>query len=315
MKVACIVNPASGGGKYHKKLAELRQALQSLEPGLAWEETKSPGHATELARQMTEAGVERLVVIGGDGTLSEVANGILPFSQSQRPALAVLAQGTGGDYSRRLKELAKFPKDPRWILNGKKLQEKWVDVGELKLLNQEGKVETETTRYFLNIAQAGLGGEVVRRVNLGGKKLGGFEYPKATLLGALNYHPPKIKLSGLNNSLQESQEETKLLLLIIAKGRYFGGGMCIAPEAELDNGEFQVLFAPPVSYLSLLYHLPEVYRRKHFSHPKVRYYQTPLLQVSSLEEPLLLDLDGEFFQAQALRAQAIPHAIRILLPS
>lgn len=306
MKIACIANPSSGGGKHLKKLTALRTQLQRLYPHLVWEETKGTGHATELATQLATAGMERLVIVGGDGTLSEAVNGLMPLAKERRPALALLAYGTGGDYSRTLKDLSSFKTDPSWL---KSAREVFIDVGCLEMW--DGDSSTSKTRYFVNIGDIGLPGEVVRLVNRGKKSWGALEYPKSALLSALGYQHSKVQIHGLTPMPQK----TELLTLVFAKGRYFGGGMCIAPDTQLDDGLFQVVMIPKVSYLSLLALLPQTYFKKRLSHSKISYHQVSSFEVNSLAGPMPIDLDGEFFEAQGIRAQVMPRALRMLLPN
>lgn len=268
--------------------------------------TEGPGHAIALAREAAQSGFEQVWSVGGDGTLNEIINGVVPQPKSKRPAVGILSRGTGGDFSRRLKEVYSELKGFKWMNQTKKIE---VDIGELKITDAKGQL---SNRYFINIADVGISGEVVRRVNEGSKKLRRLEYVISTLAAAWNYQAPRVRFSGFE---QEGFPKTMpLLLFVIANGRYFGSGMCIAPEAEWDDGHFQILASPKISYLSLLSRLPQLYRKRRLEHEKIYYGSVAQGTLESLDGPMALDVDGEFLLAQSLTFTNLPKALKILVP-
>lgn len=308
-EICFIVNPASRSGKSRGAVERLRQYLKREMPKSELRFTDGPNHATELAAKAAAEGYRRLVAVGGDGTLNEVANGILGLAEKKRPAVGVIANGTGGDFARRLRELYSFPKDFSWL---RRLRETAIDVGAVAMSEASGK---DFTRHFLNVADAGISGEVVRRVNASPKRFGTLEYLVSTVRSVRSYHTPKVLVTSQDAKGRTKKREIELLLAVIANGRYFGGGMCIAPEAELDDGRLDFLVADKLPYTSLLAQLPRVYRRLRFDHPQVHYSEGEALSLEAESGEIPLDLDGEFFRVQKAAFQILPQALRILVPS
>jgi diacylglycerol kinase (ATP) len=308
MKALFIVNPSSQGGRTRKFGESLARWLQSHWPESELRWTSHAGHGIELARQGVKAGYQALISVGGDGTLNEVVNGLGFLSKPDRPAIGILAKGTGGDFARGFHEMYPVPKDPGWLRTAGTVD---VDMGKITLQDETGSA---TFRYFVNIADVGLSGEVTRRVNATSKWLGPLHYLRATVAAALRYRAPRIKILRLLGGSCNIPEEMNLLVLILANGRYFGGGMCIAPQARVDDGHFQIIAAPKISYSSLLWQLRRVYQKKRFNHPEVRYGRASLVELAGLTGPLPIDVDGEYFEAQQVKFEILPKALTMLVP-
>ncbi|HEX5034221.1 MAG TPA: diacylglycerol kinase family protein, partial [bacterium] len=184
--ICFIVNPASRSGKSRDLIESLHQYLEKKLPDSELLFTEYPNHAPELTRWAVEEGYRRLIAVGGDGTLNEVANGILALPAEKRPALGGIATGTGGDFARRLREIYAFPKDFSWL---HRLRETSIDVGAVAMEDLEGR---PSNRHFLNVADAGISGEVVRRVNASPKRFGTLEYLVATLRSVRSFEPPRV---------------------------------------------------------------------------------------------------------------------------
>lgn len=308
MKALFIVNPSSQGGKTRKFGENLGRWLQSHWPDSRLRWTSHAGHGIELARQGVKEGYRALISVGGDGTLNEVVNGLGPMSKAERPAIGMLARGTGGDFARGFHERYPVPKDPGWLRGAGTVE---VDMGKITLQDKTGSA---VSRYFVNIADVGLSGEVTRRVNATSKWLGPLHYLRATVAAALRYRAPKVKILNLLGESGHIPEEMNLLIFIVANGRYFGGGMCIAPQARIDDGHFQIIAAPKISYSSLLWQLRRVYQKKRFNHPKVRYGRASVVELAGQTGTLPIDVDGEYFEAQKVKFEIIPKALTMLVP-
>jgi diacylglycerol kinase (ATP) len=304
-----IVNPVSGGKKNRQLQEELRQWVLGQMPNADWQVTGGPGDAIRLATEAVGRGVERIFPLGGDGTLHEVLQGIASVPENLRPALGILGGGTGGDYARGVTEQFGGAEDWNWLL---KPREMAVDFGKVVMRDSS---QTEASRYFLNIADAGLSGEVVRRVAQGGKTWGRWQYLLSALKAARHYRAPMVCVEGFTASGKKLPEAFPLMTMVVAKGRYFGGGMAIAPQARLDDGVFQVMVVEDLPYFQLLRNLPTLYRKTPIQHPKVCYGTATRLRLTAQEGSLPLDLDGEPFLAQAFEFAIYPKALRILIPS
>jgi YegS/Rv2252/BmrU family lipid kinase len=293
-----VVNPASRGGKNRRFLTSLQVWVEKNLPEARWFVTEGPGHAAVLAARAAEAGCARVISVGGDGTLHEVVNGLAPLPEQQRPEVGMLSSGTGGDFARTLKEMFPFPAGFVWLRNPASWR---IDLGRAKLENAAG---VQSLHYFVNIADVGISGEVTRRVNASRKTLGSLEYLRSTLAATWTFRAPRVRVDG---------EELDLLLLVVANGRYFGGGMCIAPDARLDDQAFQVMVAEKIPYLTLLRELPKIYLKKRFAHPKIRYLRGAGISVESSAD-LPIGMDGEYFAARRARFEIVPKALTVLVP-
>lgn len=307
-EIVFIVNPVARKGKAHSLVAELRDFISRRIPNSSWLETQEPGHATRLAQEAAKSGCQRLFSVGGDGTLNEVVNGLMALPEEARPAVGTLSAGTGGDFSRRLRELFPPPDNLGWIETAQPLR---IDIGQA--CYAVGK--TEETRFFLNIADAGIAGEVVRRVSRSRKIFGALEYLRATISAAWQYRTPRVRVTLTRQDGSLWEQELDLLIALAANSRYFGGGMCIAPEAEMSDGLFFIMVAERMAYPALVRQLPRIYGKKRMRHPRIRYDSGIRLEIKALIGDLPIDLDGEYFRTQRIAFELLPQSIDILVPS
>lgn len=299
-----IVNLHSAGGATERQWPQLARKLQ--EAGLAVEPrfTGGPGHAAELTRSALKDGAPRILVVGGDGTINEVING---FFEGDDPlatdaAIGLLCRGTGCDLVRTLG----IPRDDdaavRLLVTG---QPRPIDVGRVRFVNRQGKAEI---RYFANIAEAGLGGAVVKRVNAGSKALGGTAtFLLASLASFATYRnaPAEIVIDG------SYVRNVQLCNAVIANGRYFGGGMKIVPDADPADGQLDVLLMGDLSRVELFANIARVYRGTHVGHPKVERFSARTVRITS-PIPLPLDLDGEAAGTTPAEFEMVPGAISLI---
>lgn len=303
-----IINPASRGGRNRGFLEKLQAWQKKVFPNAELAFTKKPAHATQLARQACERGFERIVAVGGDGTVNEVLQGIAELQKNERPALGILSMGTGGDFARFLHESYGLLRDPDWLEDPRELS---VDIGHTEF---QEKGEPLRERYFINIADTGLSGEVTRRVNATDKSWGTLQYLRSTFSAVLQYQAPRVRVTLLDPAPMNKSWEVDLLIFVVANGRYFGGGMCIAPNAEITDQLLDVLLVEKVGYLRLMREFPKVYLKKPLHSPRVHHARVREVEIESLSTPLHLDIDGESFQADRVHFKILPKGIRILLP-
>ncbi len=304
-KTLFIVNPASRGGKNSGLIRDLSQWVKRNLPGSEIRRTQAPGHAIQLVKDAASEGLEQIFAVGGDGTLHEVVNGLALLPKQRRPAVGVISSGTGGDFARTLREKYRFPKNLDWLKAPAMVD---IDMGRVDLTDAQG---LNLEKFFINIAGVGISGEVVKRVNASGKHLGSLEYLRATLAAGLQYRPPSVELVG---GPWGKGKQLKLLLAVVANGRYFGGGMCIAPEAAPDDQRLELLVVEEMSYLSLLREIPKIYLKKKIRHPQVQYAQSEALSIRVIEGILPVDLDGEFLYARRVDFEVVPKALSFLVP-
>ncbi len=276
------------------------------EAGMAIETriTEHPGHAADLTRQALRAGTRRIIAVGGDGTVNEVVNGFFDGDKAINPEaeLAVLCRGTGCDF---IKTLGLPKADDGGVERVAAGEAHPVDVGRVRYVNNRGE---EEMRYFINIAEAGIGGEVCARVNGSSKAAGGFvTFLGATLGSFLSFRnqPAEIVIDG------KYVRNLPVCNVVVANGRYFGGGMKIMPQADLSDGKFDVLVMGDFNRAELFANIAKVYSGSHLGHPKVEVFQARSVRVTSTAR-LKLDLDGEAPGTTPAHFEIVPGAIRVI---
>ena len=251
-----------------------------------------PGH---LAQAAGEAGDSLLVVVGGDGTLNEVVNGAAETSAE----IAILPNGTGQDFGRTHAIPTGFDDAVRVALDG---DTRTVDVGCVTLGDE--------TRYFANVGSAGMSGSVARRANSMSKRLGG----RATFFYALTLEFLAWQNTQVTVRLDAGEERRGAMHdVIVAIGRWHGGGMKLAPDAAQDDGLFDIVLIGDVNKLDFLTTAPKLYSGRYLSHPKVELLRSPSVAIDATE-PLPLEVDGEPIGTTPARFEIVPRAIRVRVP-
>jgi len=251
-----------------------------------------PGHLTEAAR---DAGGRLLVVVGGDGTMNEVVNGAVETTAE----IAILPSGTGQDFGRTHAIPTGFDDAVRVVLEG---ETRTVDAGRVTL--------GDATRYFANVGSAGMSGSVARRANSMSKRLGG----RATFFYALTREFLAWQNTQVTVTLDGAEEHRGAMHdVIVAIGRWHGGGMKLAPDASHDDGLFDVVFIGDVNKLDFLTTAPKLYSGKYLSHAKVDHVRSATVEIDAAE-PLPVEVDGEPIGTTPARFEVVPAALRIRVP-
>lgn len=269
--------------------------------------TESGGHAIELAQALSREN-RAIISVGGDGTHNEVVTGLLraaPDGGGSAP-VGFLTLGTGGDFRKTLQ----LPPDPlaqleHILLDLASGRSRRLDLGRIRYTAHDG---SETERGFLNIASFGLGGEVDDRVNRTTKMLGGFaSFLIGTMRATLAYRnrTVRIRLDG-----RDLGEHT-VMNVAVANGRFFGGGMHIAPTARPDDGLFDVVILGDFRLLESLRLAPKLYEGAHLEHAKSEIHRGRKVEAESDEE-VLLDVDGEAPGRLPAVFEVVPEAIRVV---
>ncbi len=300
-----IVNPASGAGATRSRFLGMEPALRRLFPGMEATFTEGTLHAARLAAEVASRGdVDLLVVFGGDGTLNEAVSGLLADGRPNAPVLAVFPGGTGGDFRRLLGLTADPDRLLDYLARGRP---RFVDAGVLEYVTPEGRAET---RSFLNIASAGISGVVDRYVNSTTKVFGGrVSFLVGTLRGMVGYRnvPMRVRVDG------RDFHEGPAALVAVANGRFFGGGMMIAPGAALDDGLLDVVVLGDLSKARFLGLSRTIYSGRHVGRPGVVATRGREVVVTA-EREALIDLDGEQVGRLPMTARLLGGAIRLLVP-
>jgi diacylglycerol kinase (ATP) len=253
-----------------------------------------PGHLAEATRG---APGSLLVVIGGDGTVNEVVNGVAGTDAE----LAVLPCGTGQDFGRTHGIPSSFDDAVRVALGG---ETRVIDLGRVEL-------ESRPSRFFANVGSAGMSGAVARRANSMTKALGG----RATFFYALTREFIAWQNTRVVVELEGGvRREGPMHDVIVANGNWHGGGMKLAPDARQDDGAFDVVTIGDVSKLDFVTTAPKLYSGRYLSHPKVELLRSPSVAISA-DEPLPLEVDGEPIGTTPARFEVVPAALRLRVPA
>ena len=302
-----ILNPVSGGGRAARRWPRLRDALYGAGLDFDVHTTSAPGDATLATRRALRSGYERVVVAGGDGTVNEAVNGFFADDAPLNPSavLGVVSCGTGGDFRRTLGLSRAVDEVARMLVAGSTRR---VDIGRVDFDSRQA------ARYFINVADCGLGGEVAALVNESGAKAPGIRGTAVFLSIALRAHA-RYRAGEVRLTVDGETLDTAALSVVVANGRYFGGGMRIAPQARLDDGMLDLVVIPEMSTARTLVSVPALYRGTHLGIPGVATRTARSVRIESLDAtPLRFDIEGEQIGASPATVTCLPRAIRVCAP-
>ena len=300
-----IINPAAGGGRAGRRWpqfeAEMTRHGYDIKPSF----TSGPGDATRLARQFAYEGARTIVCVGGDGTANEVVNGLIDGDQpiSQQTRLALVPCGTGKDFGRTL-GTRDVESMLRVLADGTTAM---IDVGRVTCRN--ARTGEPVTRYFANVADAGIGAETAARINRSSKALGGFiSYLSGAVRSIVAFKPWDVTVEVDGAPIYAGSAG----MVVFANGRYFAGGMKVAPEASLCDGMLDVFVLKGVGKRALLTSLlPRVYRGKHVGQPGI-IHLTGSQATVACAAGMLLELDGEQVGTTPVMVDVLPGFLRVV---
>ena len=305
MKTIVIVNPQAGNGRTEKIWPNIESALEKSIGSFEVLQTTCRGDATDLSRRILAVDTARIVAVGGDGHLNEVLNGFiendLPVNPEAR--LSFVMTGTGCDFQRSLGISGKWQNA---AANLKDAKVRKIDVGKVTFTAAD---KTQKIRYFDNIASFGLSGAVDHclehsrlRDYLGGSPL----FLWATIKTVFT-HPNQSIRFRIDDG---PEEEICSRLGLLANGRYFGGAMHAAPEAELDDGLLDLLMLKEISVAKFLWHLPKIYKGTHLKIPEIFFQKVRKFTAESSEQ-VILDIDGESPGYLAATFEVLPKILNL----
>lgn len=294
-----IANPRAGGGRAGAGLARAERVLAGA--GLAYRTVRTayPGHAIRVARDALRGGERFLAAAGGDGTVHEVVNGMLGDGVGAAPGavLGVVAAGSGCDFVKTFGLPGDAAGAARHLAGG---AVRPIDVGRVTF----GAGAARTSRYFANIAEAGLGGSVVARAARLPGLLGPLRYAAGFWLTLPRFGPVTVRLDADGHVFAWRAHN-----VVVANGRFYGGGMLISPKSLPDDGLLDLLvMAGPRS--AAFTTLPRVYRGTHLPHPGIVELRAGRITVDS-DVPLRIEADGETLGTTPATFEVIPRAIRL----
>ena len=303
-----IVNPTAGGGTAQTKWTEIEVVLRSVYGRFDVKLTEKTGDAERFGEDALSDGTPEIIVVGGDGTLSEVINGVLGTTSqsSRRPIITPIPSGTGGDFRKTLGLSSNISDLGNQLRSG---SSKPVDVGRITFVHENGHT---LTRHFLNIASFGLSGDVDKAVNAAQwpKRLGGrFTYAWCSLNALTKYTPKKVRL------LIDDQVDRLVHVNTVAvcNGQYFGGGMHVSPHSNIADGLFNVVAIEPEPTFSGLKNANKLYKGTHLEQPNVFHWQGKTVQAfpADGDQAAWLDIDGEPLGTLPATFEVLPAALSV----
>jgi len=304
-----VLNPTAGRGQGRRRRPELEQLLTNAafrfnslkinglktnaEESLIWNivETTTALRATELAARAAVDGAMIVAAAGGDGTLNEVANGVV----GTNALLGILPLGTGNDFARDLGLGTDLSASVEALCFG---APRPIDLGKCN------------ERWFLNIAGCGFDAIVAQRVNHGFRFLRG----TAAYIAAVAQSLIGLRAAEMRLTLDEETIEVRALMCSVCNTTCYGGGMKIAPDAKIDDGWFDICIISDAGRWEFLRTFPRVYKGTHTTHPKVRIIRARNVTIKS-DRPLPLLIDGEVLGTTPVAFTLFPHALRIMAPA
>ncbi len=306
-----IVNPESASGATRKAWPQIASDLRLHFGSFSVVFTEQIGQAIEVARAAARRGIELIIACGGDGTISEVANGIL--SSGKDVELGILPSGTGGDFRRTL-EIPAHPRQAATTL--REGHTRRIDVGRVSFIDHE---DFDATRYFLGVASCGMSTEVIERVKSGTPNW----LPQNTpewLSGRVSFGAALLQTAARSDrtrvvvQLDDAHERHLIVAnLCIANARYFGGGMKVAPDAKLTDGKLDVVSVGDLSAVRIFTSAPRLYLGSHISMPEVSHALARKIQVRAMDksQQIPIEVDGELPGRLPATFQVIPGALRV----
>lgn len=311
MKPFLVINPRSAGGATARHFDTITQAAQSALGDCAHAFTTHPLHATELTRKALADSHDLVVAVGGDGTINEVVNGFFEEARPGEPskalrpgaALGVVPRGTGGDLRRTIgldgdvwKSCERLKGAPGAI-----------DVGRVDYVTDEGR---PASRHFINVAEVGVGARVVDLANASSKLLGGkLTFMIASMRALIGWRDLDIRVSCDG----EPFEDLSVTTFAIANGRYFGGGMMVAPEARLEDGLFHLTIWSGYTLADFITKSGGMYDGTHirFKGTKTRTARSVRLEPRTAE-PVGVEVDGERIGRLPATFTVLPGALQLV---
>ncbi|MGI8919555.1 MAG: diacylglycerol/lipid kinase family protein [Pyrinomonadaceae bacterium] len=306
-----IINPASAGGATGEAWPGIASDLRSHFGAFTPTFTKYAGEGTVLAAAAARKGVKLIIACGGDGTISEIANGILVSGKDAE--LGLLPSGTGGDFRktigipRRVREAAEILRTGR---------SRRIDVGRVTYTTAAGEQET---RYFLGVASFGMTADVIQRVKERNPEWLPFKGPQ-WLTGRLSFGVSMLQTAMQSKATRvvvqpddQPEQHMTLVALCIANARYFGGGMKIAPDAKLNDGKFDLVSIGDLGAFKIFTNAPRLYLGAHLGMQQVGHALAAkvLARAAAKTEVISIEVDGELPGRLPATFQIVPNALQV----
>lgn len=292
-----------------KLIADIKQCFGNS-AHLIFAVTEYADNAVELSYKAFKEGATHIICIGGDGSLNEVINGAmkagheLDLKNTLPVQVGLLPHGTGNDFAKTMGVGFDVEQLKQWI------REDSYRVIDLGSAVYTGIYQQPAKRYFINISDVGIGGAIAQDLSNSSKILGSFlTYQKGIFKALLTYKNQPVKVTADTFSY-----EKKIMSLIVANGKYFGGGMGIAPHALPDDKLLSVVIIGEISTWAYIKNMGNIRKSKKIVHPELQYLHASEIYIESPAGPLPIDMDGEFIGFSPVTMKIVPAAIKFIGP-
>lgn len=307
-----IVNPKSASGATRENWSSIASDLRTHFGPFQVAFTKGPGDGIELAKRSALEGRKFVIACGGDGTINEIANGIIESGADCE--LGIFPSGTGGDFRRTLGIPLELREAARALKNGKT---KAIDIGKVTFQDHSGET---ATRYFLNVSSFGLAASIIERVK-GSSSLNWL--PLDTVRGRASFALSTLQevaaLATTNVRIRLDDGDERPLATVnfcIANARYFGGGMLIAPEAKINDGFLDVINIGDINTAKILLNAYTLYRGTHLNLAEVREVLAKRIEARPLNDndEVHIEVDGELLGRLPAVYEVVPKTLKLRVP-
>ena len=300
-KMQLIVNPAAGAGKTAKKWPQIMALLKSLGVDFKYDMTEAPGHAIELAKTAAKKGYKFVVSVGGDGTIHEIVNGLHQAGANGEVAVGIINTGTGADYIRTLGVPRRYKDACKCLLSSNR---RTVDLGVVEY-TKDGQRQK---RLFVNFAGIGFDAEVVKATTEKFKAMGDMpSYLMGLFSTLMSYENRDVAIT-----IDGEHGERRICTVMLNNGRYAGGGMMPAPNADPGDGFFDLVIIEDITKPDLLMSIPRIYRGTHLTHPKVTLMRVREVEIKPTKTSAV-QADGELLGEAPARFTLLPAALQVVI--
>ena len=306
-----IVNPKSAGGATRNRWSQIASDLRSHFGPFRVAFTKRQGDGIELAKKFVESGRRLVIACGGDGTINEVANGIIESGKDVE--LGIIPAGTGGDFRKTLGFSTSMREAAKQLRDG---QTNIMDVGKVTFLDHDDK---EVSRYFLNVASFGLSASINSRV----KEKGEFQWiPNETVRGKTKFALSTIQeildteFKTVNVKMDNKEEKSlNTINFCVCNSRFFGGGMKIAPDAKINDGYLDIINIGDINTAKIMLNGYRLYNGTHVNLPEVKTTLAKKIIVTPTDKTdIHIEIDGELPGKLPATFEIMPNALKIRVP-